>query len=272
MNHEFASPGPVSADLRIASGQLNVQARDTQTITVSVDPMDGSANSREAAEQTRVHLEGKHLVVHTPNHKNWALFRWPKLRITVVIPQESVLNVKAASADVRLDGIYNDLVAHTASGELTVDRVTKDATVNSASGDIRIASVGGDLRMTTASGDQLASDIGRDVSATSASGDIEIGRINGSSQLKSASGDIKIGQASAGEIKVHSASGDVTIGITAGTGVWLDLSTASGRTTSDLAMNGAADPPPGASAGLRVKVRTASGDIMLRRVAVEPAV
>jgi hypothetical protein len=267
MNHEFAATGPVNADIRLASGQLSVNASDTQTITVSVEPMDGSSQSREAADATRVHLEGKNLVVHSPTTKNWALLRWPKLRITVTIPSESVLNVKSASADVQLDGIYRDLVAHTASGDLAVERVVKDATVNSASGDIRVGDIGGDLRMTTASGDLTAHTIGKDLSANSASGDIEVGRLDGSGAFKTASGDIKIGQASSGEIKVHSASGDVSVGITAGTGVWLDLSTASGRTTSDLSMGGDTVAPP-AGATLKVKVRTASGDINLRRVTI----
>jgi hypothetical protein len=63
---------------------------------------------------------------------------------------------------------------------------------------------------------------------------------------------------------VNSVSGDVDLGILAGTGVWLEVSSVSGRTTSELSMGGDAVPPTGAS--LKVRVRTVSGDIELRRV------
>jgi hypothetical protein len=60
------------------------------------------------------------------------------------------------------------------------------------------------------------------------------------------------------------ASGDVSVGVAAGTGVWLDLNTASGSTTSDLAMGGG--PSEGVrEAALEVRIRTASGDIDVHR-------
>lgn len=265
MTYEFASPGPVNADVRIASGTVDVDAGDHSTITVLVEPGDGSAASREAAEQTRVHLEGKQLVVHTPHAKGFALFKWPKLRITMKIPQDSVLTVKAASADVNCTGVYHDVVAHTASGDMNIERIVHDASVTAASGDVKLGWVGGDLRLNSASGDLSVKHIGKDADMTTASGDIEIGRCEGSVRAKSASGDIQVGVAQRGEVKVHTASGDVSVGVAAGTGVWLDLHTASGRTSSDLAMGDGSVPVTGAA--LNVKVRTASGDISLRRVA-----
>jgi hypothetical protein len=264
MNHEFPNTGPVSADLRIASGTLTVDAGDYPSITVMVEPHDSSAASKEAAEQTRVSLDGKHLIVHTPQYRGWKLFSWPKLRITVQVPGESTLTVKSASADVTCTGVYNDLVAITASGDVQVDRVIKDASVNSASGDVRLGWIGGDVRIHAASGDVTVQHVGRDIDTTTASGDIDIIRADRGVRAKTASGDIEIGVAHQGDVRIHTASGDVSIGIAAGTGVWLDLATASGRTTSDLNTGDGNPPPSGAT--LNVKVRTASGDIALRRV------
>jgi hypothetical protein len=268
MNHEFANPGPISADLRIAAGALTVDAGDHPKVTVLVEPHDSSTASKEAAEQTRVTLEGKHLIVHTPQYRGWKLFSWPKLRITVQVPGESTLTIKSASADVTCTGVYNDIVAHTASGDLQIDRVIKDASVNSASGDVRLGWVGGDVRVHAASGDLAAQHVGRDIDVTTASGDIEVIRADRGVRAKTASGDVKIGVAHQGDMRIHTASGDVNIGIAAGTGVWLDLATASGRTTSDLNTGDGNPPPSGAT--LNVKVRTASGDITLRRVVTAP--
>jgi hypothetical protein len=266
MNYEFASPGPVKADIRIAGGVLNVDAGDYDVITVSVEPHDNSAASREAAEETRVALDGKQLIVHVPKGKGWAVFRWPRLSITVKIPAESMLNVRSASADVTCTGVYGDAVLHTASGDVFVDRVSKELSINSASGDIRLGWVGGSLRAHSASGDVTVQHSGRDSDITCASGDIEVARADGGVRAKTASGDVKIGVAFKDEIRAHTASGDVSVGVAAGTGVWLDINTASGRTTSDLHMQGSAAPTGGTPA-LTVKVRTASGDIDLRRVA-----
>lgn len=267
MNYEFASPGPVNADIRTAGGVLNVDAGEHDVITVSVEPYDNSNASREAVEETRVALEGKNLVVHVPRGKGWAVFRWPRLNITVKLPAQSVLSVKSASSDVTCTGVFHDAVIHTASGDVFVDRVVKELSVNSASGDVRVGWVGGSLRAHSASGDMNLQHSGHDADITTASGDIEVARADGGVRAKTASGDVKIGVAFKDEVRAHTASGDVSVGVAAGTGVWLDLSTASGRTTSDLNMHGSGEPAPGA-ATLRVKVRTASGDIDLRRVAV----
>ncbi len=264
MNYEFASPGPVKADIRIAGGALHVDAAEHDVITVSVEPFDNSTASREAAEQTRVSLEGRDLIVHPPHDKGWTLFRWPKLNIRVAIPQDSTLSVKSASANVNCTGTYAEAALQSASGNVQVDRVTKDASVDSASGDVRMGWIGGSLRVKSASGDIAVQHVGKDVEVNTASGDIEFGRAERDVRAKTASGDVEIGVAHEGEVKVHTASGDVSVGIAAGTGVWLDVSTASGRTTSDLSMSG--QEPPQTGAKLTIKVRTASGDISLRRV------
>lgn len=269
MNYEFASPGPVNADIRIAGGAVYVDAAEHDVITVSVEPFDNSTASREAAEQTRVALEGRDLAVHAPRVKGWALLKWPKLNIRVAIPAGSKLNAKAASADIKCSGTYADVVVNTASGDLELDRITKDVSVNSASGDVRIGWVGGELRVNSASGDIAVKHTGKSADVHTASGDIEVNRADHDVRAKTASGDVEIGVTHEGEVKVHTASGDVTVGVAAGTGVWLDVSTASGRTTSDLSMSGPERPQSGAS--LNVKVRTASGDISLRKVAASAA-
>jgi DUF4097 and DUF4098 domain-containing protein YvlB len=269
MNYEYASPGPISADLRIAAGSLHVDAGEHDKVSVLVEPWDNSNASKDAAEQTRVSLDGKHLSVQTPKISGWKLFTWPKLRITVRVPAESTLTVKSAAADVTCNGVYKDVVAHTASGDLQIDRVIQDASTNSASGDVRLGWVGGDVRVHSASGDIAAQHVGKDFDATTASGDIELNRAEGGVRAKTASGDVKVGLVHRGDLRIHTASGDVAIGFAAGTGVWLDLATASGRTTSDLATGDGAPPATGTS--LNVKVRTASGDITLRRVVTATA-
>ena len=66
----------------------------------------------------------------------------------------------------------------------------------------------------------------------------------------------------AGRLTAKTASGDVRIGVVAGTPVWTDVRTASGRLTSTLPRTGepAADQPY-----LEVRATTASGDVTLHQ-------
>jgi DUF4097 and DUF4098 domain-containing protein YvlB len=102
------------------------------------------------------------------------------------------------------------------------------------------------------------------VSHHSASGSTSLGTTQGTVKVHSASGDLRVARARAGKIKVSTASGDTTIGVPAGTGVWLDLNTGTGTTTSDLAVGGDA---PLSGHDLELRIGTASGDIEVHRVA-----
>jgi DUF4097 and DUF4098 domain-containing protein YvlB len=101
-----------------------------------------------------------------------------------------------------------------------------------------------------------------DLDAHSASGDIEIGDAGASVRGRTASGDITVLVARRGAVEVKAASGDVSVGVAQGVGVWLDLSTMSGDTTSDLAIGDAA---PADGCDLRLTARTMSGDVHVTR-------
>jgi DUF4097 and DUF4098 domain-containing protein YvlB len=94
-------------------------------------------------------------------------------------------------------------------------------------------------------------------------------RAETSVHVGSASGDVQLDAVRRGEVQLSSMSGDVRVGVAAGTSVWLDLSTASGRTRSDLTDLG--PHGPGGRPDLTLHVRTASGDIDLRRVQLPAA-
>jgi DUF4097 and DUF4098 domain-containing protein YvlB len=123
--------------------------------------------------------------------------------------------------------------------------------------------VGGQLRLNSASGDLTAQTVNGEVTAHAASGDVEIEQAGAGVNATTASGDIRIGAASRGAIRANTVSGDVSVGVIAGTGVWLDLTTMSGSTRSDLAME---DTTPAATQDLSLQVRTVSGDIDVHRV------
>lgn len=261
---EFPCPGPVTVDLRLGGGSCDVRAEPRDTALVEVEPYDNSDTARQAARDTRTELSGDTLVISAPEAGGWLFRRSPRLRVTVAVPTGSSGRLRVASADVTCHGEWDQVKVNTASGDVYVERVTGDLTVNSASGDIRAGQVDGRLTVNTASGDVSVNRVLSSVEIKGASADVEIGELGGDLRTSTASGDIQIGSARQGAISVNSASGDVSVGVVAGTGVWLDLNTLSGRTSSDLEMGEQAPPPSGHE--LSVQVRTMSGDINIHRI------
>jgi hypothetical protein len=222
---EFDRSDPVTVAINAHSGVVKIHAEERVSVLADVEPYDGSESSRQAAADTVVSLEGDKLTVRAPDSSGWNWRGTRKLRITVRVPLDSSLAVKTASGDVTAEGRY------------------AAARVEASSGDIRIG----------------------DVNADAASGDITIESVGASAKVDTASGDIEVGVLRQGDARIGSASGDVKVGVLAGTGVWLDVSTASGKTRNDLDMTADGGAPP-TGANLQLRIRTASGDIRIARV------
>ncbi len=152
----------------------------------------------------------------------------------------------------------------TASGDVSVEHVAGALTFHAASGDVRVDRVDGPLLVSTASGDATIGRSSGDVDAQTASGDVVLSRADASVHARTASGDVRLDAVRRGDVQLMTASGDVQVGVAVGTRVWLDLSTLSGSTRSDL--NVGSDAPASGDIELNLRVRTASGDIKLRRV------
>jgi DUF4097 and DUF4098 domain-containing protein YvlB len=263
----FDRTTPVTVALRTQRGKVDISATDGATVQVDVVPLDGSDAAADAARNTQVALEGDTLYIQTPHSDTWLWRRTPKLGISVRVPAGSSIAAKLAAADIRATGRYAVAQVDLASGDAWLEEVTGDAQLKSASGDVTVGLVGGGLRVGSASGDLEIGDVIGDVSATTASGDIAIRSVGGSLKAGTASGDMKVGVVRRGHTELKSASGDVEVGVAAGTGVWLDVNTASGSTRNDLSMGGDTPPPDGRPAAtLQLQIRTASGDVRIRRV------
>ena len=99
-------------------------------------------------------------------------------------------------------------------------------------------------------------------------GRVDLGPSDGDVFVKGAMVSLDVAEARGGDIAFEAAMGSATIGVVQGTRVELDLSSATGDARSELAMDGEGDLP----AALRVRLRTTSGDVVVRPAAVpEPA-
>jgi DUF4097 and DUF4098 domain-containing protein YvlB len=265
---EFETPKPITLSAHLGGGAIDVYAEERITSIVEVTPFDASSSSREAAERTRVELQGTSLLIEPQDAGSWLRRRGGRIRVSARVPFDSSVQMKIASADARCRGRYASAAIHSASGDVFLDEVTGEVVVNTASGDARVDRVGGHLRAHSASGDIVVGRVDDTVGAHSASGDVQLGEVGGAVNVKTASGDVRIGTAHRGSVRVHSASGDVSVGVAPGTGVWLDLSTVSGSAQSDLTVGNNA---PEGTADLSISVRSMSGDIEVRRAGAPAA-
>jgi hypothetical protein len=260
--YEFDRSAPVTVVLRAHGGAVEIVAEDRRTAEVDVQPMSGGG--AEAAQQTRVVLEDDTLLVQVPGAEAWSWRRSPKLRITVRVPTGSSVAGKTSSADVRALGVFGDVRLDVASADIDLAGATGDVSLEAASGDLTVARVGGSLRAKSSSGSLRIGDVTHDVNAETASGAIRTGTLDGSVRAVTASGDIEIGSLRQGNADIRSASGDITVGVAAGSAVWMDVNTSSGKSITDLTARGDV-PPTDPPAELELRIRTASGDIRVHR-------
>jgi DUF4097 and DUF4098 domain-containing protein YvlB len=258
--HEFTRSTPISLNISLPTGSVNVVAEERETVNVTVTPRGSSRQDREAAEATTVILSGDELTIEAPKGASY-LRQSVQLKIEVQAPIDSDVRVGVASATVNCKGRYHEVVVKTASGDVEIEDATGDMKIQTASGDVQINSIGGSFSAKTASGAVTVNDVAGATTLRSASGKLEIAEAHTDVRSKSASGDLVIGVAHSGVISANSASGAVSVGVVPNAGVWLDLDSVSGSINSDLDRS---DTKPD-SVDLTIHATTTSGDIDILR-------
>jgi Putative adhesin len=246
----FATPGPVTLEVKIPSGDLDVETGDTAETAVELEVH--GRDSDELERNTRIEMrrrgDGYEVVVDAERNSGIGLFRGRSgdYRVRVTAPHDTTLGAQVASADIRGRGRYAEVDLKAASGDIEVEQVTGDASINTASGDIEVERVGSGK-------------------INSASGDVRIDEATGALSVNTASGDIELRSVASGEVKVNSASGDVEVGIAKGSRLWVDAQSLSGDTSSELDLESGAPIEGDEGPLVELKARTMSGDISVRR-------
>lgn len=272
MNQHFHTPRPVELYVELGRGRIAVTATESDDSTVTV--------TGERADEVVVEHRDDRLTVIGPRQTGFLGGSPPHLNVTISVPTSSTLTVKAGSADTEAIGSYAGVWASSGSGDITVGVVDGPADLQSGSGDVRIAEIRGDGRIKSGSGDVDVRRTGADLTVATGSGDVRVGATGGALAVKTGSGDVRVGDsgddvsfstgsgdlqvdvARRGRLLAKGASGDVHIGIPAGTPVWTDISTVTGRVSSDL--QGVGEPAEGQD-HVEVRTKSASGSITLQQ-------
>jgi hypothetical protein len=277
----FETPTPIAATIDLGLGDLRIVAGDRGTTTVEIKPTDGSNKEDvKAAEATRVEYDDGRLLVKAPKVRSW-LNRTGggSLDVTIELPTGSQLHAALVSADARCHGQLGHCRITTGLGHLEIDEATTldiksgtgDITVQRAIGHAEIRTGSGEVRVReldvsgvikNTNGDTWVGEAGGDLRAQAANGDIAVDRAHDNVVAKSSNGDVRLGAAERGTVVLETQLGDVEIGIPEGTAAYLDVSTSAGKVHNTL---DPAEAPESRTDTVRVRARTALGEIVIRR-------
>jgi DUF4097 and DUF4098 domain-containing protein YvlB len=268
MHHEFGATGPQTIHVELQSGEVEVEAGEEPVLVVDVEG--------DRAEEVQVERTGTGLTVTGPRRAGF-FSSHGDFRVRLRVPLDSDLSTKLGSAGLlargRLGAVHlasgsgdidlEDVRAasvRTGSGDTVIGAVEADADVKAGSGDVRLRSVGGAARVATGSGSVEIGDGQGALSLKSGSGDLVVGAASGDTSLSTASGDLSVGRVQHGKVQLRNVSGNIRLGVAAGTPVWTDVKTTTGRVRSALPPLG---PPRDDQQYVEVRASSVSGDIHL---------
>jgi DUF4097 and DUF4098 domain-containing protein YvlB len=259
----FDTPGPIHARIDISGGSLRVRAGDRSDTVVEVRP----SNSRspadvQAAEQTRVEYADGKLQVTGPRRPRLLFFgSGASVEVDVFLPAGSRLDANSTAGDVTCEGRLGDVRIDARYGDIRIDQ-TSTLHARTAAGDIAVALVEGDAEASTSYGQCRFGHAAGDLRLDNACGDITVDTSFASVGATTKYGQIRVLQAVRGSLELQTAYGAVEAGVREGTAAWLDVESASGRVRNLLT---ASEGPAGSEETVRIRARTAYGDIEIRR-------
>lgn len=246
----FSTPGPVTLDIRIPSGEVEIETDDAAETAVELEARGREADALEqdAEISMRERGDGYEVRIEAGRGRGGGLFRGRNgdYRVRVAAPRGTTVRANLASADLTGRGSFTDLDLKIASGDVEFEEVTGEAGVNTASGDVQLDRVGR-------------------AKVNSASGDVRIDESTGGAEVNTASGDVELRSVVSGEVRVNSASGDIEIGIAKGSRLFVDAQTLSGETTSELDLESGSPIESDEGPLVDLKARSMSGDIAVKR-------
>ncbi len=265
----FHTPGPLTLDLQMPAGEIDVETGEGEETVVELDTSSNRDDVQRAIDEARIELrprgDGHTLVVAVQRRANRFGLSIDRGEITMRIraPHDASVDLSTASADVDLQGRFGAVKAQVASGDFRLQEANGRVDVKSASGDVELGVLGGEASVATASGDLSVRLVSGDAVLRSASGDVEVDEAMSSLTVQTASGDQRIGSVTSGRVTLQSASGDQQVGVRRGSRVHLDVRTMSGDASSELEVGD--ELPGGAGPTVELRATSMSGDIQVTR-------
>lgn len=226
---------------------------------------DLGAGGAEAVRAARIDWSGEGRATALAVRSTGELpLRMVPLVVSVWAPPGSRVTARTGAGDVLVRGRADRATVRTGAGRAEVGDVTGDADLTTGSGDLTVGAVGGRARIRTGSGAVTVAAVAGSSEVKAGNGDVTIGTVAADVGVRTGSGAVHVTDARSGRVELTSGSGGLRIGVHAGVVAELDLSSGSGRARSELEVRPSAPPR---EPGLRLRGRTASGDVLVTRAA-----
>ena len=245
----FSTPGPVTLDIRIPAGDIEIETDDAVETAVELQARGRDAEALESDAEISMRPRGDGYEVRVEAGRGRGGFlglRGGEYRVRVAAPHGATVQANLASADISGRGRYSELEVKVASGDVEFEDVSGEAGVNAASGDVRLERVGR-------------------AKINSASGDVRIDESAEGADVNTASGDVVVASVVSGDVRINSASGDIEVGIAKGSRLLVDAQTLSGDTSSELDLESGSTIETDDGPLVELKARSMSGDISIKR-------
>src|SRR5690242_221618 len=134
------TPGPLSIDVTITAGRIEVDTAQTDTTIVEIAALTpgGSADAAADAAQVELREAGRRsrLTIEVPRTSRFFGRNEVDLLVRVRCPDGADVSARTASADVQVRGAAGAVELKTASGDVTLAAAHGDVEVKTASGDV----------------------------------------------------------------------------------------------------------------------------------------
>jgi DUF4097 and DUF4098 domain-containing protein YvlB len=268
MHRDYPATNPPFITVDIESGSVEVAATDTDQVRVEL--------AGSGADDTVVDRSGDRLTITGPRTRGFSRSRDVDVRITAPTGSDlvtklgsapvtatgrlGVVRIVTGSGSVEVEEVTGNAVIRTGSGDLQAGRIGGECNLKSGSGDIRVGELLGSARLATGSGDITVRHAEGAVSAKSGSGDVRVDEAGADTSLASATGYLEVHRIASGKADLKNVSGNIRVGVPAGTPVWTDIATGTGRVRSGLEPTGA---PADGEPYVELRARTTTGDVYL---------
>ncbi|MGH3735948.1 MAG: DUF4097 family beta strand repeat-containing protein [Micromonosporaceae bacterium] len=277
----FDTPTPITVQLDMVMGDVQIQASDRTDSVVEVRPTNPSKKADvSAAEQTLVEYAADRLLIKVP--KSWRSYSFlsmgPSVDIVIALPSGSRVQADAQWASVGSDGPLGEcriatggsvrldrtgpLRVHVSHGDVAVEQVAGGAEVTTSSGQVRLGAVDGAATVKNSSGHCVIGEVTGELRVSTASGDISVARALADVTARTAYGAVRIGEVNRGAVTLQTSYGTVDVAVREGVAAWLDLNSGHGRVHNSLTPSDAPDPSDDT---VEIRASTSYGEIAVRR-------
>ena len=267
MERVFDTPRSLTLRIDLPAGEAFVDGEQTAQTLVGLEPLDDAA--RAVVDAVRIELreypEGDVLAVEIPERRGF-FGRNPHFALHVRCPEGTSVEARTRSAGLAGRGVLGAVRAKTASGDVTIEQALGNVEIQTASGDVEVGSARAETSVTTASGDVSVDTAFGPVQAHVVSGDVTVEDALDAVEANSVSGDVRLEAVGPGSVRAKSVSGDIRIAVRRGYDVWLDVNTLSGDTASELEPSTGPDASDGDPL-VELRAKTVSGDVEIVRAA-----